>query len=237
MTRGIYKIENKLNGMVYVGSSIDIERRCRQHRAKLRGGRHRNTHLQRAWDKYGRGAFTFAILEEVGGDDNSLLTREQKHLDDCFGHGDCYNMARDATASMRGRHHTEESKRKMREVSTGRRLSEETKRKLSVATTGERNPNWGKRHTNEAKLKMSKAKLGNQYTKGRKHTEEHRRKNSKAQMGNQNWLGKHHTDETRRKMSESQKRWWARKQAMAAGLSELIPNPSHPLPLWGGFRK
>ena len=31
MTCGIYKIENKINGKVYIGQSIEIERRWQKH--------------------------------------------------------------------------------------------------------------------------------------------------------------------------------------------------------------
>lgn len=34
MTCGIYKIENKLNGKVYIGQSINIEQRWREHKSR-----------------------------------------------------------------------------------------------------------------------------------------------------------------------------------------------------------
>lgn len=46
----------------------------------------------------------------------------------------------------------------------------------------------------EHKRKIGKASLG------RKHTEEAKRKVSNAQKGNKHWLGKHHSEETRRKI-------------------------------------
>ena len=44
---GIYKIENKVNGKVYIGQSIDINTRWYNHRKELNGNRHHNEHLQR----------------------------------------------------------------------------------------------------------------------------------------------------------------------------------------------
>ena len=61
---GIYKIENKVNGKIYVGQSIDIKTRWYNHRKELNGNRHHNEHLQNAWNKYGEGQFTFDIIEE-----------------------------------------------------------------------------------------------------------------------------------------------------------------------------
>ena len=37
---GIYKIENKVNGKVYIGQSIDIETRIKRHFRELRKGIH-----------------------------------------------------------------------------------------------------------------------------------------------------------------------------------------------------
>lgn len=65
MTSGIYKIVLITTGRVYVGSSLNMERRHRQHWADLSAGRHRNRHLQAAWSKYGSSVFTFSIIEEV----------------------------------------------------------------------------------------------------------------------------------------------------------------------------
>ena len=59
---GIYKIENKVNGKVYIGQSIDIEKRWKSHISYLNKGIHRNKHLQSAWDKYGEGNFDKKIL-------------------------------------------------------------------------------------------------------------------------------------------------------------------------------
>ena len=49
--QGIYAITNIMDGKAtaYVGRSIDIERRWKEHRRDLRGGLHPNAHLQSAW--------------------------------------------------------------------------------------------------------------------------------------------------------------------------------------------
>jgi hypothetical protein len=60
---GIYKIENKVNGKVYVGQSIHIEQRWSEHKAELRGNYHHNAHLQSSWNKYGEDNFEFSIIE------------------------------------------------------------------------------------------------------------------------------------------------------------------------------
>src|ERR1017187_7123605 len=60
---GIYSITNSVNGKVYVGSSVFIDRRIKSHRGQLRKGNHRNGYLQASWNEHGEAAFQFAVLE------------------------------------------------------------------------------------------------------------------------------------------------------------------------------
>ena len=50
---GIYAIENLLNGKIYVGSSMNLNRRKAQHLYALRNNCHHNSHLQSAFNKHG----------------------------------------------------------------------------------------------------------------------------------------------------------------------------------------
>lgn len=57
---GIYKITNKITGNFYIGQSINIEKRFKEHkRKKLK------TKLSKDFQKYGLDNFTFEIIEEV----------------------------------------------------------------------------------------------------------------------------------------------------------------------------
>lgn len=58
---GIYKITNKINGHSYIGQSIDIKRRWRDHKSKWVN---QNYPLQKAFKKYGMKNFSFEVLEE-----------------------------------------------------------------------------------------------------------------------------------------------------------------------------
>lgn len=61
---GIYTITNTINGKIYVGSSIaDVYRRLIQHKVDLKRNVHKNSYLQHSYNKYGKEAFKFEILE------------------------------------------------------------------------------------------------------------------------------------------------------------------------------
>ena len=64
---GIYKITNKINGKVYIGQSINIERRWQQEkRCAFNENNHSyNSLLSRAFRKYGIDNFNFEVLEEL----------------------------------------------------------------------------------------------------------------------------------------------------------------------------
>lgn len=62
---GIYKITNKINNKVYIGSSKEIENRFYEHILKLEGNYHVNKHLNNAFNKYGSKNFKFEIIRLV----------------------------------------------------------------------------------------------------------------------------------------------------------------------------
>lgn len=55
MEAGVYLISNNVNGKCYVGSTIHLDQRRREHFSKLANNKHINVHLQNAYNKYGRG--------------------------------------------------------------------------------------------------------------------------------------------------------------------------------------
>lgn len=77
---GIYKIQNSINGKVYIGSSKDIYRRWSDHKSSLKRNAHHSYKLQRAWNKYGADNFTFDIIQIVE-DVCNLKNLEQTCLD------------------------------------------------------------------------------------------------------------------------------------------------------------
>jgi hypothetical protein len=70
---GVYWIENLKTGDVYIGqTSRSFTIRDGEHDTDLVNRLHSNTKLQRAFNKYGRKAFKFRVLERSEGDLNRL---------------------------------------------------------------------------------------------------------------------------------------------------------------------
>ena len=109
--------------------------------------------------------------------------------------------------ALKGKHHSEETKRKIREASKGNtnrkgiKCSEEHKRKISEANRGNIY-NKGKKHSDITKKKMSEAR------EGMKLSDETKKKMSEAKKGKIGyWKDKKHphSEETKRKIGEAHK--------------------------------
>ena len=84
------------------------------------------------------------------------------------------------TPYNKGKHLSEEQKRKIGEGNKGKTMSEEARRKISEAIGGKKHPFFGKHHSEESKKKMSLAKKGKpSHNKGKKMSEEQKKKMSK----------------------------------------------------------
>lgn len=90
---GIYLILNTVNNKKYVGSSIRISKRFKEHKQSLKKGIHVNSYLQHSYKKYGAESFKYSILEHC--DDHELLARESKWCSDLNTHNSNfgYNLA------------------------------------------------------------------------------------------------------------------------------------------------
>lgn len=60
---GIYGIFNLINGKVYIGKSVNIEKRWNSHFNYLKCDKHKNSHLQKSYNKYGKENFEYKILK------------------------------------------------------------------------------------------------------------------------------------------------------------------------------
>jgi group I intron endonuclease len=132
---GIYTILHVASGKVYIGSALCVRCRWNGHRSTLNLGKHRNGYLQAVWNKYGKDAFVFSILEECSPD--KLDEREQYWLDisQCTDERFGFNLAPIAQ-SQRGIKRSEEFCKKLRNRTT----SEDTRKLLSQANLGKKRP-------------------------------------------------------------------------------------------------
>lgn len=89
----------------------------------------------------------------------------------------------------------------------GKKHSEEAKKKISAAHKGEKNSFYGKHHSAETRKKISEGNKGKPtWSKGKKLSEETKKKISEAQKGENNHnYGKHFSEETKKKLSEAMK--------------------------------
>jgi group I intron endonuclease len=223
---GIYKIENAIDGKVYVGSAVNLAKRRRDHFAALAINKHINYHLQRAWNKYGAENFLFVELELCTRD--QLITREQYYLDTLNACAFGYNIAPTAGSSL-GRVHSEDTKKKISGKAIGRitgPCSDERRKNISLGHIGKKQTeehnrkaiegrlrNGGYHHTAESRKKISEAQKGkvkpagmgekvSMALTGRPKSPEHRQHLSESKIGKP---GTPHTAEWKRKMSESHK--------------------------------
>lgn len=98
-TIGVYKIVNVSNGHFYIGSSVRIGRRVWTHLNRLRACSHHCLPLQRAFNKYGEGAFLVTIVQ-LCSDASCALEVEQSLLDASFRKPYCYNATGGARSPM-----------------------------------------------------------------------------------------------------------------------------------------
>ena len=192
---GIYLIVNKVNGHRYIGSSVNLKSRFLGHRNKLENSKHENSHLQRAWDKYGSESFEFKALFFC--EKGQLVEQEGILLKAAVGSPDCYNISLDPCAAMRGRKHLPESIAKMVAIRTGTKRSAETKARMSASGKAR---NW--KPTPEH---LEKTRLANI---GRKPSAETRAKmsqNHACKRLKEAGLKREISEETRRRMSDSAK--------------------------------
>lgn len=228
MASGVYVIE--CGKRQYVGSAKDIRARWSMHRHELRKGIHHSRFLQRAWDKYGEAAFAFRILEEC--ESEQCVEREQYWIDALAPVFNMHRLARSPlgvkrsaetraklsaiaskrTPPMANKHHSEETRAKMRgrivseatrEKQRNRIVSEETRAKLRAARLGQPRP-WAAVEAAAAKLRGRKrspevAEKIRATLTGVKHTEQRREKNREAH------IGQRITDEQKMKISRSLK--------------------------------
>ena len=81
---GAFRVTNKANGKVFIGSSPDLAAIWYAQKLQLGMGIHPNKELQKDWNHFGSENFTFEILEELKNSDDTKtdFSKEVKALED-----------------------------------------------------------------------------------------------------------------------------------------------------------
>lgn len=151
---GIYKITNKFNGRIYIGSTVDFMKRWAAHQSDLFHNRHPNQYLQNDYNsckkEYGQEPLTYEIIEMI--DKKQLLIREQYYLDKFFdGKKQCYNICEKAGNTL-GFKPSDETKALWSKQRKGKDMSKATKASIAARL--------GIARTEETKEKIRAARVG-----------------------------------------------------------------------------
>lgn len=213
----IYCFEHLPSGKKYIGSSNNLKRRMTEHFHEFNSGRHRNKHLTNYWKKYPED-FSIEVLEWLGSDDKEYLQSQEKFWIDFYNTSDKkygFNLIKDPRiGGLTGYKHSEESKLKMSKAikafhltPESKRVKEQSKINLSKADKnkiiegarergrkliGDKNPFYGKKHSDITKKKISKSHKGKYIGEknpnyGKTHTLENRKIMSDS-VKNRNYL-------------------------------------------------
>jgi len=178
--QGIYAIRHVESGRCYVGSTVNIERRWKEHRTRIKNGTHPAKHLANAFKAYGLDSFEFVILEECCVSDESVRIERETHWMGLL--QPAFNVAPVAGSVL------------------GLKRSEEVRARMSVAQKGRESKLKGVPRSPEARAAISRGK------KGKPRTREHQENLSKALKGRVSpRKGVKLSEETKQRISESKR--------------------------------
>jgi group I intron endonuclease len=202
--KGIYKITSP-SSRVYIGQSIDIERRFRHYKRMICK---EQIKIHNSLLKYGVDAHIFEVLELC---DTEELNNRERHYQDLYDSvANGLNLLYVKSEHFNGGH-SEESKKKISDSLKGRKLSEEHKYKIGLNNSrrGMSDETKEKHRLGRLGKKASPETIQKQILKrlGTKRSEETKKKISEALKGIQR---EPISQETRLKMSESQKKRFAK---------------------------
>lgn len=217
MISGVYKIVCKTSGRFYVGSSKNLNERWNTHLCNLRGNKHINRHLQSSFNKYGEDSFVFETLEEC--DVDNLFDREQFYIDSLDACSVGFNIGRSSCGGDNISNNPNKNdivKRIKNKILENLSNMSEEERKLRWSKPGDKNPNYGKRWSdqmrkdasdrNKGRDPINKGKTNSDLLGHEKSVEISTKLSEYAskRVGEKNpFFGKSHTDESKDKIRKS----------------------------------
>lgn len=161
----IYKITNTISDKFYIGrTASDGTKRWHDHRRKLERNTHHNKFLQQSWNKYGKEAFTFEVIDAA--DDLATLNKKEiEWITKTNAQVDGFNKH---PGGAWARPFTEEHRRNLSKALTGRFMNEEHRRIISESMMGNKHC-VGRVCSEETREKLRQKAL-KQWEEGRGHT-------------------------------------------------------------------
>lgn len=211
---GVYQIRDLETNKRYIGSAVNVWQRFHSHRSKLARGIHDNKYLQAAWHKHGAERFAFEPILFCSKRD--LIFFEQRAIDAWCSSDRLlgYNLRKIAQSNV-GLRMSDETKKKLSAIVKGRRHTDEARAKISKGNLGKKRPGLG--------AFMAELHKGNKYRVGKKHTAESIALMSKNRAGKYTGprppevvakaaaalIGHRVSDETKAKLRAAQKKYQA----------------------------
>ena len=198
----LYRIINKINGKIYIGQTVQPDKRWWQHRHDAANP---TQTIHYAINKYGANSFEFEVIASCKNQDDANWTEEEliKQYDSLVKNGKGYNISLGGAVAPK----SEEWKQSMRDWHTSLTQEEraEISRKQSEATQQQiaekGHPAQGTKRTPEQSARLSQARKEHPV----EYTEEIRQRMSKAH------LGKIDSEETKQRKSESITKAWEKR--------------------------
>lgn len=206
----VYVISLNKSPVYYIGSTGKIRNRLENHKSCLRTGKHRNVKLQNAWkescsDEFHVKGFIVKTRKEALGLEETMIRENENDP----------NMANISLGGIGGDNlsrnprYAEICKQKSIKSSCYWDSMDKEQRAAVRNLKGEKNPMYGRNHTEETRKKISERKTGISHGVGRKLSPSHVMKISekaKLRTGDKNpFFGRKHNHETRRIISEKNK--------------------------------
>jgi group I intron endonuclease len=175
----MYCIENTINDKLYIGYSTNPDKRWLDHLRTADGGKEKYpsySYIHKAMAKYGKENFIFTVFScykntSEAKEAERYWIAEMKNQsiplynlteggDGAVGYIPTEDTRKNMSIAHLGVMHTEESKKKMSETRRSRNY------------VAEKTSFFGKKHTEETKIKQSNAKVGNTAFLGKKHNQD-----------------------------------------------------------------
>lgn len=136
---GIYQIKNQINNKIYIGQSIDVERRLRQHLGYCRNHdfNNENEHLLNSFIKYGEKNFKASIITTCQPNQLNLFEEWFINILGSANPKNGYNKTLGGESNI---------------------PTEEMRKKMSSTRSGRRNPMYGKTQTKQTRETISRRK-------------------------------------------------------------------------------